>query len=283
MRWFGIGAAAFLLLPVVLIGAFTGVLGTSSSASGLSTTADIPANMLALYIEAAQRFDVPAPVLAGIGKVECDHDRNPACAHPNAAGAEGPMQFLPSTFTAYAWASGDPNPSIYDERDAVFAAAAMLTADGVQHDVRSAVYAYNHSWDYVALVLHWADIYGGLGAPVALVVATARSYLGVPYAWGGTTRSGIDCSGLVLVSYAAVGITMPRVAQDQAHVGTTVASLAVVQPGDLLAYGTSPNTIDHIAIATGSDRMIEAPHTGTVVREVPARSDDLVSIRRVLP
>lgn len=281
MKSVALGAVVFILLPVVLIGAAAGAIGGSQSTM-LSATSGIPMNMFVLYVEAAHRFDIPAPVLAAIGKVECDHDRNPACAHPNSAGAAGPMQFLPSTFVAYSWASGNPNPSIYDERDSVFAAAAMLAADGVKTDVRGAVYAYNHSWDYVDLVLRWAQTYAAVGIPVGIVVATARSYLGVPYLWGGTTRSGIDCSGLVLVSYAAAGVHIPRVAQDQSRVGVPVLSLSDVQPGDLLAYGAGPNAVDHITIASGDGRMIEAPHAGTVVREVSLRQSELISIRRVM-
>ena len=113
-----------------------------------------------------------------------------------------------------------------------------------------------------------------------MVVVAARSYLGVPYGWGGTSRDGLDCSGLVLLSFAVVGIQMPRVAVDQAQKGVAVPSLAAAQPGDLLAYGGSMTTVDHIAIYSGNGKMIEAPHAGTVVREVPARSGDLVGVRR---
>lgn len=274
------GGVALLFLPVLFIGAATGAIG-SSSTTGVSAF-DIPANMLTLYISAAKRFDIPAPVLAAVGKVECDHNRNPACGHPNFAGAAGPMQFLPTTFAAYSWASGNPNPSIYDERDSVYAAAAMLAANGIRDDVRRAIYSYNHSWDYVDLVLGWAEKYATIGSQAMVVVETARSYLGVPYLWGGESREGMDCSGLVLVSYAAIGVSMPRVAQDQAQRGVPVVSLAEVQPGDLISYGSGPASIDHITIASGNGKMIEAPHAGAVVREVPLRTNDLVGIRRMV-
>jgi cell wall-associated NlpC family hydrolase len=263
----------------MIIAAAVGAIAPTISAA--NEQLDIPAEMLQLYVTAAHKFTIPASVLAAIGKVECDHNRNPTCSHPNSAGAEGPMQFLPATFQSYAWAAPTVPPSPYNASDAVFAAAAMLRADGVNRDERAAIFAYNHSTDYVQTVLEWSARYAVLDGPSA-VVEYARSYLGVPYLWGGTSRSGIDCSGLVLVSYASIGITVPRVAQDQSRLGIVVDSLAHALPGDLLAYGSDVNNVDHIAIYSGAGRMIEAPRAGTTVREVPARTQDLVGIRRVM-
>lgn len=267
------------VLPFVVIAAAVGAIAPTMSTA--SSNLDIPANMMRLYVSAAHKFAIPASLLAAIGKVECDHYRNPNCGHPNSAGAEGPMQFLPATFASYSWASGNANPSPYNEEDAVFAAAAMLRADGVNQDKHAAIFAYNHSEDYVQTVLGWAAQYAVLDGPNA-VVEVARSYLGVPYLWGGTSRAGIDCSGLVMASYAAVGVTMPRVAQDQSRVGVVIPSLDQAMPGDLLSYGSDVNNVDHIAIYSGAGQMIEAPRAGTVVREVPARSQDLVVLRRVI-
>ena len=111
------------------------------------------------------------------------------------------------------------------------------------------------------------------------VVADARKYLGIPYLWGGTDPAkGLDCSGLVQKVYRDLGYDLPRVAADQARVGTAVPSLDQAQPGDLLAFG-SP--VHHIAIYAGGGQMIEAPHTGSNVR-VSEVYETPTAIRRVL-
>jgi peptidoglycan DL-endopeptidase CwlO len=107
-----------------------------------------------------------------------------------------------------------------------------------------------------------ASVYAGGGVSGTNVVNEAKTYLGTPYVWGGESRTGIDCSGLVQATYKALGIDLPRVAADQAHEGTPVASLDQAQPGDLLTFG---NPAYHIAIYLGDGKMIESPEPGKTV------------------
>lgn len=171
-----IGIIIAVLLPVVLIGAAGGALTVAENGSAAwvgqrEALAGIPGPFLSLYQQAATVFAVPTELLAAVGKVECDHGRGD-CYHPNRAGAEGPMQFLPATFAAYSWASGATAPSPYNPRDAIFAAAAKLAHDGIDQDPAGAIYSYNHATWYIALVTAWATAYGYLpsGSLAALAV-----------------------------------------------------------------------------------------------------------------
>jgi peptidoglycan DL-endopeptidase CwlO len=112
------------------------------------------------------------------------------------------------------------------------------------------------------------------------VVADARKYLGIKYVYGSNNpANGLDCSGLVQTVYKDLGVTLPRVAADQARQGTAVPSLAQAKPGDLVAFG-SP--VDHIGIYIGDNKMIVAPHTGDVVKVQNVYTTP-TAIRRILP
>jgi murein DD-endopeptidase MepM/ murein hydrolase activator NlpD len=106
-----------------------------------------PAFLIPIYKAAGKRYGVPWQLLAAINAVETDYGRN---IRVSSAGAIGWMQFLPSVWKRYkvrARGHGQPNPN--DPWDAIFTAARYLAANGVSHDLRRAVFAYNHSSSYV--------------------------------------------------------------------------------------------------------------------------------------
>ena len=86
----------------------------------------------------------------------------------------------------------------------------------------------------------------------------ARDYLGVPYLWGGMSRHGIDCSGLVHMAHRRLGRIVPRDADQQEDAGTELAE-ADARPGDLVTYGP-PNGdhATHIAFWLGDGRVLHA-------------------------
>jgi len=123
------------------------------------------------------------------------------------------------------------------------------------------------------------DVPNRLPAGLSPAVDVAQQFLGVPYVWGGESPSGFDCSGLVQYAYGRLGVSLPRVASDQARIGQPVAGMAEARPGDLVAFG---DPVDHIGIYAGNGLMVVAPKTGDVVK-VQAIHDEPTAIRRVLP
>jgi len=121
-------------------------------------------------------------------------------------------------------------------------------------------------------------------SPVAAVALSwALGRLGTPYRWGGEGPGGFDCSGLVQAAFAAAGLPLPRVAQDQFDVGPRLARGATLEPGDLVFFGSSTSGVDHVGIVTGPGEMVDAPHTGAVVRVEPIFSNGYVGATRPAP
>jgi hypothetical protein len=168
---------------------------------GVSTRAlrDIPPLYLRLYLLAARRYGLDWAILAGIGRVECDHGRDPdpSCTREgavNSAGAGGPAQFLASTWSRYGVsADGHSPPDRWNPADAILGMAHYLRASGAPADYRRAIYAYNHAWWYVAEVERWAAVYRGPveGAEGEVQPTGAADPVGVG---AQTAASGLDSS-----------------------------------------------------------------------------------------
>ena len=105
--------------------------------------------LLGYYREARRRFGVQIHVLAAVNFIESAFNR---LRNTSTAGAQGPMQFIPSTWAAYGM-GGD----IRDPHDAILGAANYLRASGAPRDIRGALFAYNPSPHYVNAVLAYAD------------------------------------------------------------------------------------------------------------------------------
>ena len=90
------------------------------------------------------------------------------------------------------------------------------------------------------------------------IVSEANKYLGVPYAWGGNTPGGFDCSGYVQYVLQQCGITVPRTTELQVQVGNYI-SKASLRPGDLVFLQNTYRTgVSHVGIYIGNNQMIHA-------------------------
>lgn len=97
------------------------------------------------------------------------------------------------------------------------------------------------------------------------VVANALQYKGVRYKYGGTTRAGMDCSGLIYVAFGSQNIQLPRVSRDMANFGREIAVRAV-KKGDLLFFRTNKNNnnINHVGLVVShKNGLIRFVHAST--------------------
>ena len=100
---------------------------------------------------------------------------------------------------------------------------------------------------------------GNPGAGHSAAASIALRYLGVPYVYGGASPRGFDCSGLVMYVYSQLGISLPHYTVAQWNATQPVSSPA---PGDLVFF----DGLGHVGIYIGNGQMVDAPHTGSVVR-----------------
>ena len=303
---------AIVAIPVVLVlftmlvigGISTGIIG--GTAPSRDARKDIPPDYLAMYQRAADACPgLPWSVVAAIGKVETDHGRLKApgvTEGANFAGAAGPMQMgigvgaAGGAFWTYAIdGNGDGRASPYDPADAIPSATAYLCTSLRQNggDVSRAVFSYNHAQWYVDKVLAIASSYAAsatlpAGTTAADSVDAALQFafnqLGKPYKFGATGANGFyDCSGLTLRAYEAGGVQLPRTSVTQWNAGPHILDRSALQPGDLVFYAndlSNPATIHHVGLYIGAGNMINAPHTGAVIRIQPAfRADYIGAVR----
>jgi cell wall-associated NlpC family hydrolase len=232
------------------------------------------------------------------------------------ADAQGIAQFIPGTWATHGVdGDGDGDRDVWDPADAIPSAAtydcqlAGYVKDVPGDPTANMLAAYNagayrviqaggvpaiaETQNYVKSITTLAKSFT---APVGTLAASqqaagaiyyAQGKLGTPYLWGGTGTDAqdgrFDCSGLTQAAYESVGIKLPRVAADQWNAGQHPSRDQLV-PGDLVffAYDLSdPRTIHHVGLYVGGGYMINAPHTGAVIRFDKIDSADYIGATRV--
>lgn len=89
------------------------------------------------------------------------------------------------------------------------------------------------------------------------IISTARTFMGVPYVFGGTTPKGFDCSGLVQYVFKMHGVNIPRLADDQYKLGKSVKRNQLT-PGDLVFFTTYTSGVSHCGIYVGDGKFLHA-------------------------
>lgn len=98
------------------------------------------------------------------------------------------------------------------------------------------------------------------------LVRSARSFLGVPYLWGGASPdTGFDCSGLTMTVYQLCGLDLPRTSREQYLAGNPV-ELSTLEKGDLVFFAPGGDKISHVGIYAGNGQFIHAPEKGKKIR-----------------
>lgn len=121
---------------------------------------------------------------------------------------------------------------------------------------------------------------------IATVINYAKGMVGGRYVWAGNKYGATDCSGLVMLSYAQIGINLPHYAASQANYGTLV-SRSSIQPGDLVFFGgSSYASIYHVAMYIGDGKVVHAESTATGIvisyLDSVAKYNNITCIKRLV-
>ncbi|HST55003.1 MAG TPA: lytic murein transglycosylase [Solirubrobacteraceae bacterium] len=219
----------------------------------------VPPFLLPIYQAAGTAYGVPWQVLAAINEVETDYGRD---LNVSSAGAEGWMQFLPSTWAQYGVdANGDGFQDPYNPADAIFAAARYLKAAGGEKSIRTAVFSYNHSQTYVDSVMLRAQLLGGTPADLL------SSITGLTEARFPVHAASHFSDGFPVAPASSAGAA-------KTLVGTTIysqdgAPVIAVQDGQVTAIGESPSLGRYVSLRDAYGNTYTYAQLGSVAALYP--------------
>ncbi|MDG9718745.1 bifunctional lytic transglycosylase/C40 family peptidase [Streptomyces sp. DH24] len=307
-------ALAFVMLLVVGVYVVAGnLVGGVGGAGKQLAKGSVPA----AYQKLVQRWGNLCPAINPAllaAQLYQESGFNPGAQSP--AQAQGIAQFIPGTWATHGIdGDGDGDRDVWDPNDAIPSAASYdcelakyvkdvpgNATENMLASYNAGAYAvikyggvppYKETQNYVRRITTLAESFA---APVSRVdpseqaagaIAYAQKKLGTLYLWGGngTAEQGgrFDCSGLTKAAYESVGITLPRVANDQYNAGPH-PNRDELLPGDLVFFSddlTNSRAIRHVGIYVGGGYMINAPRPGAVIRFDPIDTPDYFGATRV--
>ncbi|HEX5852801.1 MAG TPA: lytic murein transglycosylase [Solirubrobacteraceae bacterium] len=264
---------------VAQAGALAAILASSQANAQALAFYRIPLFLLPIYKAAAVQYGVPWQILAAVNEIETNYGTDQAVS---SAGAVGWMQFMPATWLQYgvdALDAGYADP--YNPVDAIFAAARYLRAAGAQTDLHGAIFAYNHSEEYVSSVLLRAKL---ISTYPKAVIATLTGLIdgrlpvtGKKVAWsalpvGSLTPSSATANAGAVTGEAA-GEGHETTGATQAAAAATPGSSPAVAPSAAAAAATrkpgspaSAQALGLVDLRSGPNASVVAVHDGRIVK-----------------
>lgn len=310
-----------------LVGGFKGLLGNYYGIGFPGSS--IPSEFVPIYLAAEQAYHVPWYILAAIHYVETGFSTHPTMV--SSVGAEGHVQFMPCSWLGWGYsackgtnggvsipdsikynpkmikkyggfgidANNNGIASPWEVEDAIFAAANLLTKNGVQNNVAKAIYNYNHSQAYVNKVLSYAEKFKqeGQGGTRSIVAQVGMKWIkNSVYVFGGgrneydIQRGRFDCSSFVHWAFKQAGVNLGNlgtVSTNTLKVLGNKIPLSDAQPGDIIFFDTYKKD-GHVGIWLGNGKWIGCQSsTGVAIVDLNSnsywKSHFSGHVRRILP
>jgi hypothetical protein len=240
----------------------------------------IPPFLLPIYQAAGIQYNVPWQILAAINDIETDYGRNLSIS---SAGAEGWMQFIPSTWQRYgvdATNSGTPDP--YNPVDAIFAAARYLNAAGASRNLAKAIFAYNHANWYVQSVLLRAKLIGGI--PEQLIGALSGLVEGHFPVAARSTYADDNVERLATRRMHTANAAVPidsTPARSTSIFARQGSSLIAVNDGKIVAMGGSPSLGRYLELQDTNGNTYTYARLGSIATTYPVPKPVTVTAREI--